>query len=1349
VALMLAVQSAEVAEGEVELVQPLAALGEAAKLENENPSSSDLLSSLQGSDPNLSVEQTEEKPPASTNPADLEKQLGAMVDNKGQSPITGAIPDPAGTTEEKVADPNAEPALSPEAIAEEKTKAAKKAAALLAAGKVEFREIPSFVFKEDSKQEYEVSRDECEGQCRNDADCISYSYKQSTEECIKSKSCIQYDLEYVMYARKAQTVEGVAAFRMLGNLKYMEPNKEDQKVASFPGITDSACAATCGKEAKCVSYAYRSRDEMCLTSTQDLGYSEDWTYYEKAGASLLLAQKIKDKMVADEAIPKAAPASADDKTEDEKLKEVDRTSLSSSQLAALNAAKKGTEGNSDVRAVLLDGLKAKTAELTAEEAARAAVAKADQEKANAAAKVEEEFEIKGKEVYKSDITETKGALDKAVESAHKSGWKASESSAKSEELNRESTQKETAANQAAKLKSKTTDDLSSTATAILEAKDAASAVDDRKALFNSAHEHFKGLDNIEAAKIKVQANEIARATAQIVEAKNEEKLNEMKSKEKSKQAEVDSLASLINAKQGLISELNLKIPSMNTEKDAAEQENTAVESEVNRLQAEVNAEADATVKATKEQQLETEKTKESDAKTKVQQIVSEQSEIATKISQAQSFVSTKSSEKGSLEIALNTATSKVGTEQTRLQELLDSGNQLLASAKYKSNQALAAEFKVKTDLANKMKEQLAFAEGDTKKKLKLAELQDKLKELEESQASQVIESKIKTAIKYSKIAEQKQKKVDDVVAEAKADENRSIKMVADAKYAAATAVTVDQRVAAANQESEAEALKVSSEQKLATLTAPRQAAKEAAEQAEDKLNALKDHFKDDEGAFKKAMGIFENAKKQLPDQDTKSEVNAAEKQGKYDAQLTKEHDTMAGFDLNKKGNAPEGSNKEPAGQSKEQELREKMNIARQNSGVDQAGKADEEIKEKMSREDELQNDVKKESSTKQRIAEMTAQDTQVRKTEARENAKEKDAKEIRSKGGEATAARGGLSPAQAEEVQIHEQDAQAASAEAEAAAAKMNESTSKNRLALEQTEEKSTKSKITEKVTAEECAAAPNGQAFTLQEKEVCNKNKAAELLATEKTAKTNGKNEELQITVEEKKTKSDEGMNKEAGEKTDARSERGTKESATKENEQKSTQQHAHAAESRQKESQQEKVTKELSQKDQERQEGYQKSDAKLNQEERTKAGAARELGTKTQEKSMKQEEKDNKENFQKKEVDGKSSDENSQKMDENAQKSRASQAAEQTQEDALERGEKTRAQSNLEADRSEKAQKEQAVKNSNESTTKTASQNDANERQDKELAEKKKQSDQEASAAAEKTEKQTASLSSPLIRL
>ena len=63
----------------------------------------------------------------------------------------------------------------------------------------------------------------------------------------------------------------------------------------------------------------------------------------------------------------------------------------------------------------------------------------------------------------------------------------------------------------------------------------------------------------------------------------------------------------------------------------------------------------------------------------------------------------------------------------------------------------------------------------------------------------------------------------------------------------------------------------------------------------------------------------------------------------------------------------------------------------------------------------------------------------------------------------------------------------------------MNESTSKNTLAIEQTQEKSTKTTIVQKQTETECAAAPSGQPYTLQEKEVCNKNKAAELDGVER----------------------------------------------------------------------------------------------------------------------------------------------------------------------------------------------------------------------------------------------------------
>merc|ERR1712093_926562 len=130
-----------------------------------------------------------------------------------------------------------------------------------------------------------------------------------------------------------------------------------------------------------------------------------------------------------------------------------------------------------------------------------------------------------------------------------------------------------------------------------------------------------------------------------------------------------------------------------------------------------------------------------------------------------------------------------------------------------------------------MKDQLQSQEKDTKAQLKAEDLKAKLMELEDSKKAQDVESKIKVATKYQEIAAKKQKKVDDVVEDAKQDEQRSVKMLSDAKYAAATAVTTEQKVAAATAESEAGAMKSTSEQKLASLGPSRQAAKQAADEA--------------------------------------------------------------------------------------------------------------------------------------------------------------------------------------------------------------------------------------------------------------------------------------------------------------------------------------------------------------------------------------------------------------------------------------------------------------------------------------------------------------------------------------
>merc|ERR1711968_327071 len=208
-----------------------------------------------------------------------------MVDANGQSPISGKLKDPSGTTESKVG-ADKMPALDAKALMAAGKIAAKAAADKLAVANVKF---------------------------------LSYSYSAKTSTCIVSTSLVMYDLEYTFYAKKKQKVEGVAAFRLLGAMKYFSP-KGDKSVKAFPGIQLGGCQSNCAKNSDCNSFAYRKSDSTCLTSTQDIKYDADWSYHEKVGAAELLAMKAKDESGAKtgaSAAAKPTPAK-DDKAEDKK-----------------------------------------------------------------------------------------------------------------------------------------------------------------------------------------------------------------------------------------------------------------------------------------------------------------------------------------------------------------------------------------------------------------------------------------------------------------------------------------------------------------------------------------------------------------------------------------------------------------------------------------------------------------------------------------------------------------------------------------------------------------------------------------------------------------------------------------------------------------------------------------------------------------------------------------------------------------------------------------------------------------------------------------------------------------------
>jgi len=1312
---------------------PLPPPGETARMEaasDPKAKASTLVDEMKAQDPMANAAPTKMTPPAKPDPSLLEKELNAMVDANGQSPITGKISDPAGTKESKVGGDNL-PALNADALMAAGKIAAAKTSATLAAAIVKFRTIASFKYGAGGKQFEGKSQEACQADCKNDQKCVSFSYNAKTSSCIASTGLIQYDLEYTFFAKKAQKVEGVAAFRKLGAMKFFA-GKGDKSVKAFPGIQEAGCQSNCGKNADCTSFTYRKSDSMCLTSTQDIKYDADWSYHEKVGAAEMMAMKLKAESVASPAAAAAKPAAAaapakDNKAEDKALEAADESSLSSSQLAMLKDKKKsGSQANA--KAILLDTVWAKTAQLTREEAARAEVAAQLQKQADAKADTENTFEKKGKATFKADLSSTKNTLDAAVAKASKEGWTTSELAAKSGEKSRESTQKNNQEAAATKLRTTTEEGLALTAQKELEARDAVADIESRKGLFKASKDNLKSLDAKNAAEIKKLQGAMGVAAQTLIDSKNTKDLDKAKAEAKAEKQKAADAARLIAEKNSEITNLDTKMTSLNTDKAAKATALGNADGKVKGTEQELAASTEDG-KSALEKRLAEEQKSEKTMKEAAKTLDDQLAELAAKVTAGNSFISTTSTKKSQAEAALAAAKIATTTEQERLDQLANQGKVQMDDARFRKNQALSSEFKTKTKLADETKASLKFEEGDMKAKLKATDYKLKLTELEDSKKAQSVEDKMKTALKYKEVAAQKQKKVDDVVKEAQEDEIRSVKMLSDGKYAQVTAISVEQKASAAQTVSNAAALKATSEQKIEALGPAKQAAKEAAAAAKDKLDALKALFGSDEAGFKKAMAAFNSGKANLKKEQVEGELNAEQKLAGEKEKLAAEAAGLNGANLNK-ARAPSGSNEKGAAQAKSNEIKEKIASARKNQKDPMAGLLGEK-QEKDKLAGKLSKDQAVERNTKNMIASAEEKDEQTKKVEIKQAAQEKT-----DKAKLAAEAKGSMGTDALQAAKILEQ-----TKKDEAVRATMDESNTKN---AAQAEVAKMKNRQAQEAAGSSngigCTAGSDGKALSLEVKETCTKNKAKELESTEKMAKTAGKNQLIAIQTAEKQTKSKEKSSKESLEKKDAKEAAATQEKASKEAEQKSTTDENNQKENKKKEMKTKDTAREVQEKEEAKKESATKSDAKMSQEERTKADAARESKTKNAEKASKSDEGGTKEKTAKEEKTAKQEKSTREQMDESSTKKNASMNEEAQTKASAEKDVKAIKQKEMQASQSEKATKEQSSKGRAEAATKQTAAGNQSEQTTKEVAQKKTAADSAAAASSEKQTKDAA---------
>merc|ERR1712159_583823 len=174
------------------------------------------------------------------------------------------------------------------------------------------------------------------------------------------------------------------------------------------------------------------------------------------------------------------------------------------------------------------------------------------------------------------------------------------------------------------------------------------------------------------------------------------------------------------------------------------------------------------------------------------------------------------------------------------------------------------------------------------------------------------------------------------------------KMANAAKLAAATAVTVDQKVKAAQAESKAQTLKVSGEQKLASATPALQKAKVQEEKAANKASTDKDLMASDESKLTKAVAKDNAAKQAVDKANAKGPVEVVKQDEKIVVGLAAESAKLSGCNMT--ANAVDAArakskklhNKAQAAVSKVKELHTKLKKKRELASKEVADKAAKE-----------------------------------------------------------------------------------------------------------------------------------------------------------------------------------------------------------------------------------------------------------------------------------------------------------------------------------------------------------------------------------------------------------------------
>jgi len=1289
--------------------------------------------------------------------ADLANQLSSMTDAQGKAVIQSNVASTANVSLAPALSLPTDGATANAMMAGQQSEESNMVT-IPPPKEVTFRSIPFFKFSHLGQTMTGMTQEQCENSCKGDTGCMSFSYQAKSESCLQSQSAIRYDVEFDFFAKKKKKVEGQAKFRHMGAMKYAYSGASTE-VTPSSGVSKGKCKEICRKDEKCNSFTYRSTDRLCLRSSEQLGYEDGWTYFEKSGAAVDVAMT--EKYGKETAAPMKALINEFRATGSAKLKELEHTPSAASNMhlipesqtgsnmhlipesqpglasnAALNPQQaayltKSVDGSISATrdAIVKQALMHSSRALTQEERARNAISTIAGERAQKAENVHLAREMKGKDLYKSDLKSSQMEAKEAMESGEKKGWKANEQKQKDKEKAHEASQKEAIESAAKEAREKTALKTTALAQKELEEQDAVKSQSDQIKISQDAEMQLKTASDGAKKQVKFLVDEQTRGEKMMADGGDTSNMDalsktvEQAKEDIDKERKVQTAANIKLA--GVQAELPNVVKAAANEKAAIDQAKEAVQMTDSAATNAVNASEANVAKlaaANAKNHLAMVKNAATYAGEKMKKLEAEQIQLHDTLTQSKEKESEADTEKTKDEAQLGS----VRASQAKLEE---DGKVLLGSSQFQAKQELANELKLKKEEVEKQTVIVAAKEVMEKQLEKVKLYRHKIALEEEVAAEQANEKKVKAAAQQQAEATQEAQAVKDKHKVAEKDITESQKMLGDAELAVATAATVDEKVKAAQQESNARLLKASSEQKLTALQPDVQNAEKVQHKEEEKVQQLQETAETDEKKVEKSAVVAQTLQEETDKVVQQGPVEVARTDEKLIVKAEKEAATLAETAIL----APANTTKPPAAATPAATPapEDQTEIKTVPSAILSPGKgsgggsaAPLSLNAIVEKEKGIKSTLKMEKGALQQMKNVVK--AKLDEKAMKENRAKQAARQVR------------LDKDKKEQRKLEEKQLEL---QHNATLAKMHEATEKKKAEL--------MSRVTQSALgsaggkkdslSQSCTVGSDGKVMKLEARENCAKTKEKQLETLEISAKENSKRREVKMKTREGAEKAKEKTRKdEMREKKDKAAELETKETAKKKKEEEVRKKEIEKkADARKETEHKEKTQKKAEKTDKEAKtkEGKTKSKEKDTKEKKDKEDKkeqeAKELKQKTTEKETKASEKKTKETAikaaQEKKIKETETKEKEKKTAEKSEKEKATKATEKEKEAKKEKVTKEKAEKKDAEEKKEKKEAKEKETKAKEKTDKEEKITKSKEKTEKEKSTKEKNNKRE----------------------